>query len=68
MYVYIVKGKELSRSYNLCLINLKHVQQCLTHHLPTQELIILAQLPSKGEKGQGEAQEQTKSMVPFLQA
>ena len=35
MYVYIVKGKELSCSYNLCLIYLKHVQQCLTHHLHT---------------------------------
>ena len=66
MYVYIVKGKKFSRSNNLCPIYLKHNQQCLTHHLPTQELISLAQIPSKGENGPEQAQEQTKGMVPFL--
>ena len=40
MYVYIAKDKELSCRNNSCLIYLKHNQQCLTHHLPTQKLII----------------------------
>ena len=39
--------------------HLKHDEQCLTHHLPTQELIILAQLPLKGENGPEQAQEQS---------
>ena len=66
MHVYIVKGNKLSSSNNLCPIYLKHDQQCLTHHLPAQELIILAQIPSKGENGPQQAQEQTKGMVSFL--
>ena len=57
MYVYIVKGKELRRSNNLCPIYLKHNQGCLTHHLSTQKLIILAQLPSKVENRPEQAQE-----------
>ena len=60
MYVYIAKGKELRHSNNFCPIYLEHDQQCLTHHLPTQELIISAQLPSKEENGPEQAQEQTK--------
>ena len=66
MYVYVLKGKDLSGSNNLCPISLMHNQQCLTHHLPTQELIISAQLPSKGENGPQQAQEQIKGMRSFL--
>ena len=68
MYVYIAKGKELSHSNNLCPIYQKHDQQCLTHHLPTQELIISAQLSSEVENRPEQAQEQTKGMVSFLHA
>ena len=64
----IAKGKELNHSNNFCPIYLRQGQQCLTHHLPTQELVILAWLLSKGENGSKPAQEQTKSMVSFLNA
>ena len=66
MYVYIAKDKELSRSNNFSPIYLKRDQKCLINHLPTQELIISVQLPSKGEKEPKPAQEQTKGMVSFL--
>ena len=66
MYVYTAKGKGLRRNNNLFLIYLKHDQQCLTHHLATQELIISGQVPSKKENGSEEEQKQTKDEVSFL--
>ena len=36
------KRQRVRKSNNLCSIYIKHDQQCLTHHLPTQELIISA--------------------------